>query len=181
MSVRYLLSCPGCQKQVPVEAGRAGGNVTCACGQTIEVPTVRALRELPQEEAPPRTASGGQDHSPGESNWGPKQGVLFLGFLILLAGGLPTLYKVVTYPQAPFRTPEQIADLAEMQFDQMTVTQSWHVWKTVIEEQGLSNQPTIYEAQYEAKMAEQNQWLMIFGFVTVCGVLILLGGLFMRN
>lgn len=182
MSARYLLTCSGCQKQVPVEAGRAGGNVTCECGETLEVPTMRALRELPQETAPAEAESVSSPvAASAESNWGPKQGVLLLGLILFVAGLIPTLYMAATYPKLNMPTQEKMRDIAELQFDQMTLTRSWEVWKGIIEEQGLTTQPTLYEANYEKLAGQHNQWLAIFGSIAGLGFLTLLAGLFIRN
>ncbi len=43
MANDFLASCP-CGKLIPVTAGQAGGNVTCACGTTVEVPSLMQLK-----------------------------------------------------------------------------------------------------------------------------------------
>ena len=46
MSICYLLPC-SCGNSVPVESHQAGGSVNCTCGQSLNVPSLRDLRELP--------------------------------------------------------------------------------------------------------------------------------------
>ena len=77
----YLLPC-SCGKTVPVEVRQAGGRVTCSCGTQLEVPALRQLRQLPQQQAvgQPRSAS----------SWGTRQGwvavsLIVVAFLVALA------------------------------------------------------------------------------------------------
>ena len=51
-SMRYLLPC-SCGQSVGVEFRQAGGQVRCACGRVLEVPSLRTIRQLEPEVAPP--------------------------------------------------------------------------------------------------------------------------------
>lgn len=50
MAVRYLLDCT-CGERLTVEPRQAGSQVTCQCGRTLDVPTLRGLQALPAAEA----------------------------------------------------------------------------------------------------------------------------------
>src|SRR4051812_25128337 len=85
MSQRYLLSC-SCGRTIPVGMSQAGSTVTCECGQSLAVPTIRGLKTLPPEkgfaEAPPLRSGPAT-----EFNGINLQGALFVvGLLLLLAG-----------------------------------------------------------------------------------------------
>lgn len=41
--MKYRVDC-GCGKEIAVGAGQAGSTVACACGRTVEVPSLRELR-----------------------------------------------------------------------------------------------------------------------------------------
>lgn len=182
MSSRFLLPCPDCGKQIPVEGGRAGGTATCSCGKTVDVPRMGILRTFPQEaSASLSTGSTASDASESNSNWGLRQGLMLLGAILLLAGGIPALYNTVTFPEPPYRTQEQIKDFADVQFDKMTLTESWAFWKTFIEPQGLTRQPTQYEAAYEKQAADLRQWIIIFSAVAIVGAILVLAGFFVRG
>lgn len=176
MSSRYLLPCPECGRQIPVEGGRAGGTATCSCGKTIEVPRVGILRTFPQEAAASVQAEG--NRAEANSNWGLRQGLTLLGLLLLLAGGIPALYKTVTFPPAPVRTEEQIQDMADVHFEKMNLTDSWKFWKQYIEPQGLTREPTPYEAAYERIAADLRQWIIIFSAVAIVGAIMIVAGFF---
>lgn len=179
MSARYLLTCPACEKQIPVEAGRAGGTTTCSCGASVDVPTVRVLRTLPQETVAV-TSTGDKPDVP-QSTWGQKQGVMLLGLLLILAGGVPAAYKWVTFPKPPFRTQDEIRDVADIQFEKMSLSDTWQFWKTYIEPQGLTREPTIYEAAYVRQSADIQQWIFLYCGVAAVGVILLLAGMFLRS
>jgi hypothetical protein len=92
MTTRYLLPC-ACGKDVTVDAKKAGLNVSCACGASLEVPTRRGLERLKRLAETPREVRG----------WGPRHGALFLGGLLLLAG----LAAQVVPGLFPYRDPSQ--------------------------------------------------------------------------
>lgn len=179
MSARYLLPCPDCGKQIPVEGGRAGGTTVCSCSKSVDIPRMGILRTYPQEASaslPVRSAA-----EVSSASWGMRQGMMLLGIILLLAGGIPALYRTVTFPKAPYRTEEQIKDFADVHFDKMTVTESWQFWKTFIEPQGLTRQPNVYEAEYERVAADLRQWIMVFSAVALVGAVLLVTGFFMRG
>jgi hypothetical protein len=176
MSARYLLPCPECGTQIPVEGGRAGGTATCSCGKVIDVPRVGILRTFPQEAE--ATAPGGAKASEANSNWGLRQGMVLLGALLLLAGGIPALYRTITFPPAPYKTQSQVKDMADVHFDKMNLTDSWKFWKQYIEPQGLTHAPTPEEAFYERKAADLRQLISIFWAIAIVGAILIVAGFF---
>jgi hypothetical protein len=79
MSAQYLLPC-SCGQKVRVEPAQAGGQVACACGANLNVPTLRGLKQLeiaPPDEAAVRRSAGRQ--------WGPVRGAMFsIGLLVVV-------------------------------------------------------------------------------------------------
>lgn len=62
--MRYLLSCP-CGHKIPVSRSQAGSQLPCPiCGQTLEVPTIRGLANLPLEQQPPAEGTVGKRTAP---------------------------------------------------------------------------------------------------------------------
>src|SRR5262249_46883110 len=68
-SMKYLLPCPACNLRLPVETGQAGQTIRCSCGNSVEVPSIRGLRDL--EQVP--------DERPVAASWTRRKGLLFLG------------------------------------------------------------------------------------------------------
>lgn len=92
MSQQYLLPCP-CGQTIPIEISQAGRSVTCAsCGESIEVPTMREIRQLEPVELPADEAPSGE--------WTTLRNSLFAGgFAITTIALIFTaicLYKYVT-------------------------------------------------------------------------------------
>jgi hypothetical protein len=73
--MKYLLACPSCGTKNPVETGQAGQSIRCSCGNTIEVPSIRAMRSL--------EAQG--EEVPTAPRWSTRQGLIFLGLAITAA------------------------------------------------------------------------------------------------
>ncbi|MBP3556222.1 MAG: hypothetical protein J6K20_00765 [Thermoguttaceae bacterium] len=47
MSARYQLTCPRCNRQIPIEISQAGQTLPCECGETLRVPTMLKIKRLP--------------------------------------------------------------------------------------------------------------------------------------
>ena len=72
-----------CGESVVIEAGQAGQQVTCKCGATLEVPTLRGVKQLDVYESP--TA---KEAAVDGSGWNALFGVMFsLGLLLLVIAG----------------------------------------------------------------------------------------------
>ena len=87
----YLLPCPHCENEIPVANYQAGDETTCSqCGQSVAIPKLGELRQLPTVEVPstPGAAgeSGGGDLSP------VRRGGFLLFGLIALASFLIAVF-----------------------------------------------------------------------------------------
>jgi hypothetical protein len=71
---QYVLPCQ-CGRSLEVGTGQAGRTVRCECGTELEVPSIRGLEHL--QRATPEQV---------ESKWGARQGVLFVGLLLMALG-----------------------------------------------------------------------------------------------
>jgi hypothetical protein len=79
MSQQFLLPC-SCGQKVRVGNAQAGGQVICACGKNVPVPTLRGLRQL--EPAPAEVIGKTALH------WSPLHGAAFAGALLLATAGV---------------------------------------------------------------------------------------------
>ena len=71
--MKYLLPCTACGQKTPVATGQAGQTIHCACGSALDIPSIRALRQLePVAEAPAAPL------------WNKQKGLLFVGSAIAL-------------------------------------------------------------------------------------------------
>ncbi len=84
MSQRFLLPC-SCGRTIPVGISQAGANVTCDCGQSVAVPTIRGLKALQpvKEDSPPL-----KTQKQSEFNGVNLHGAMFVVGLFLLFGGI---------------------------------------------------------------------------------------------
>jgi len=117
---RYLLPCP-CGRQVPVARRQAGETVRCACGESLEVPTLLRLTRLPRAAEPaPGAASG--------ATWGLRHRLWLLGTVIFVLAVVPIVVLVLCFPSPPQKIsppPEQIREEART----FSATDAWVVWR----------------------------------------------------
>jgi hypothetical protein len=91
MTQHFLLPC-SCGQKVRVGNAQAGGQVICACGKSVSVPTLRGLRQL--EPAPVEVI--------GKTalQWSPVHGAAFAGALLLATAGAALMaYHLFYYSQ----------------------------------------------------------------------------------
>jgi hypothetical protein len=115
---KYLLTC-GCGKTVPVDVGQAGGQIACSCGNQLDVPALRQLRQLPQEKVAEAVA---------RSTWGTRQGwitVTLIATGILLAWSAWTWWNQPVQPK--FVVEEHMADVDRF-LKQMKPVDAWERW-----------------------------------------------------
>ncbi len=114
----YLLRCD-CGKTVPVEIGQAGGQVRCECGAQLDVPPLRALRQLPLAESTADTNRG---------QWSAANGAvaaLLTVTVLLLAAA--TWSRLTEPPVREFDAAEHIRNM-EGNVERLTPVQAWQVW-----------------------------------------------------
>jgi len=128
MSTLYLLPC-SCGEKLQVEIRQAGESIVCTCGKSLDIPTLRALRQLDSVSEPSNPSA--------RSRWSPLQGVLFVAgsalliislatntflLLIIREGAKPTRLSS-SNPKATVR--EELADLSP--------EEAWLEWQTLRE------------------------------------------------
>jgi hypothetical protein len=116
---KYLVEC-SCGNKLPVEMGQAGGQITCSCGNLVDVPPLRKLRHLPPAET---------EAARPTSTWSARKGVITAS--LLLAGTLAVInaWSWFTQPKVPVFDAEFYQhDVIEHRLKNMTPTQSWQWW-----------------------------------------------------
>jgi hypothetical protein len=170
--MKYLLPC-SCGRSITIDIGQAGRRVTCACGASQDVPTLRAIRKLPPagEEKAAKSAA--------PRAWSPLQGALFgvgatLAFLsaCVLAYSLSVLWKI-DLTKARDETDAELAAAVDFSVDR-----SYELY-VQIRAEGLGEFPTQYMRR---RYAAGVYFRLSMGALTgaVVGVLLIVGSIFVR-
>lgn len=119
---QYLVSCR-CGSQVVVSPSLAGSTVVCACGQSIDVPTLREMRDLPVESS---------EHGEGGSQWTVRHSMAAATIIVavglaIFAGYLFWQYRHLD-GQIPRFVPEERAKIVEENIRQLTPARVWELW-----------------------------------------------------
>lgn len=103
MAARYLLPCE-CGATTPIEVNQAGSSVVCSCGKTLEVPSLRAVRQL---------TPCGDSMDKRESTWNPAAGMIFVsGVAIALVGASVAFFMHMNSLQAVNFVPPPESEVA---------------------------------------------------------------------
>jgi hypothetical protein len=172
MTLHYLLPC-SCGQKVRVANSQAGGQVACACGKSLSVPTLRGLREL---EFAPAEIQG-----PARPGWSPLHGALFSSGLLVATAGLVVLTLYVwRYTQLVGWTTDRSAEVVQgesAQIDTLTALQMLSAWSELMEE-GLGERRTPIWVAAKEKIGEYRVWMAIGGGAFLGGALLSLATLF---
>jgi len=162
--MQYLLPC-ACGQKLRVAPAQAGGQVSCGCGQSLTVPTLRGLKAL--EPAPDKPLS------PTAPGWSAIHGLVFSLSLVVAAAGLVTaayylwLYSAVQQHTVDY-TEQWIAESAPV--DTLTPVQALQVWKDNVES-GLHQELTPSWVAARAAAAHYLFWVKVGGCLLAGGLL----------
>jgi hypothetical protein len=113
MASDYLLPC-ACGRTHRISSRQAGGTVACACGASLEVPTMRELDRL----EPAATTTPVRQKA-----WGLRQGLMFLGSVIVGGGVAAGCYFSLFVMPAP-----QEGEVPQAMLDALQPAEAWAVW-----------------------------------------------------
>jgi hypothetical protein len=163
MSQLYLLPC-SCGQKTPVSVAQAGGHVTCACGKSLPVPTLRGLREL--EIAP----AAAPEKKPG---WSRVHGAVFASGLTVAAIGIVLLAmsalqysQIVGFGYTKDRT-QDVLKSQQADIEGMSPVQVLAEWRKDVEE-GLGEQEEPPWSKFKRLAASNIAWIK-FGVAAVVG------------
>ncbi len=165
---QYLLPC-SCGRKVAVDRSQAGLQTECECGARLEVPTMRGLADLETVDAPAAEAEATAD----KGGWGPPQGLMFLGGLILCIGLAAVAYVYPGRPHIVFDTVGLHRDIGSLNPEM-----SWQLWQEL--RQGLNRAPTELSSGYENALSTYYRHLTMAGGLAVLGAVLLVAGLAMK-
>ena len=114
VETKYLLPC-SCGRKIPIQPARAGQEIRCTCGASLDVPTMLEMATL--QRAQPETAS-----EQPVGSWGIRQSLVLLGVVITLTAVGLEIGLYLTRP-AMF-TPDQIRQWVRAD----SPLESWNRW-----------------------------------------------------
>jgi hypothetical protein len=169
MSQIYLLPC-SCGQKVRVANSQAGGQVTCVCGRSLGIPTLRDLKAL--ELAPEE-----RKNKPARA-WNRIQGAIFASGLFLAAiGGTLIGYYLLKYAQ--LRTSgmaqDRSSDFAKAmtaQIDTLTPVQALELWTPEIKAEGLGEAHPPFWVTARVQIANYLWWIELGVGAIFAGLLI---------
>jgi len=169
MSKLYLLPC-SCGQKTPVSVAQAGGQVTCICGKSLSVPTLRGLREL--EIAPTVAVEK-------KAGWSRVHGAIFASGLTIAAIGVVLLtLSALQYGQIVGfgYTKDRTADVLRSQqadIESMSPTQVLSEWRKDVEE-GLGEPEEPPWSKFKRLAASNVAWIKFGAAAVIGGILIAL-------
>jgi len=164
--MKYLLPCSACGKSIPVEVSQAGHRIHCTCGQALDVPTMRAIRQLPAERSdkPPLRRER-------TSSWSLLQRLLFVCGLTIATAGLVTA-GFFLFARTRVDTSETAwdnIDQSHRAIESLNISDAWDLWMEVRDETiGPYNPPGFIIRRYYSA-----EWFRI----SMGGVIALIVGL----
>jgi hypothetical protein len=170
MKTSYLLPCQ-CGKDVPVAANQSGLAVHCECGAELTVPALRGLaglRRTESVEAAPTT---------DVAAWGPRQGVVFLGLVILIGSLLASLVLWYGRPRPPI--PPAFDEWNQNDVEERTPEELLELWE-ILREGPADPEWASHTAGYLYAEREFRNWLTLVLAVAVLGLVLTLAGLLAR-
>jgi hypothetical protein len=117
---QHLVTCV-CGRQLPVDLGQAGEQLTCVCGTNVSVPTLRQLRQLPLAAAAEAAPTAGR-------TWGARQGAIAASLIfatLSLLGAAASRYSEHPLPQ--FHSEAQIK-MVDQFLTKKSPAELWLIW-----------------------------------------------------
>jgi hypothetical protein len=156
----YFLPC-SCGRKIPIEPTQAGQRIPCACGATLEAPTLLAMTSLervqPKETAVVRV-----------SRWGGRQQMIVSGSLVFLLSLVWIAYLARTWPRRPEVDPQRM----QQQYQAMQPVETWDRWQRL--RSGLPDR----DEEYFSNLSTARRWLAVALVVAAVGAGII-GGAFL--
>jgi hypothetical protein len=129
MRKRFLLPCD-CGKKLIVDATQAGEQLSCECGASLAVPTLRGLESLERLDEPAEASASSRRPSSAHPSRMLGSDLAFAGFLFLLILSVVALIPLVLIWLRLDTSFDMETDLlyGEQQIDMISVDESWQLW-----------------------------------------------------
>lgn len=123
MKKKYLLTCR-CGRSVPVESNQAGLSVSCACGETIDVPSFRELSSTARVIATDTPESASL-----QTQWGPREATIFLGLALMATAAGVGAYLFFNRPTPPRFIIH--GDRVRQSIEALTLEETFELWQAL--------------------------------------------------
>jgi hypothetical protein len=172
MSQLYLLPC-SCGQATRVAVAQAGGEVVCACGNRLQVPTMRGIRQL---KLAPAEAIAKQ--APG---WSRVHGTLFAAGMVAAVIGVSIVaFCFLQYARIRFSywgdlSKDRTADVTKAMaadIDRLTPVETLQLWTEEIHKEGLGEVETPPWIKFKEKLNEYVWWIRAGGAAILSGVIV---------
>ena len=173
MATKYLLPCD-CGKAVPIETSQAGEQVGCACGATLDIPTLRGIKQLAVEEPT-------SDAKP-KAEWNALSGSMFsVGLLLAVIGVTAASYYFYQASLLPTEDPNWYGTVeAEKTLDTVDSFHLVDIWNDFVST-GLGER---HEPQHIVNRATVAHYRLLGSCgagAGVLGLLLIVGSFFMTG
>lgn len=162
----YELTCT-CGAKHAVTVSQAGQSIHCPCGNSLAIPTLRGLKELPQVQTPATGTTRAIDQAP-RGKPSVAIGVLVTTFFIALAAAIFVGYQRWTMDTS--QTEESERQAAIEMFDQADATllsEAWDQFSTTA--LGPPSKPAFYYVEKRRQKLESGLGLAL-GIALVSGL-----------
>jgi hypothetical protein len=129
---------------------------------------MRGLAELETVDAPSTEAAA------EKGAWGPPQGLMFLGGVILVVGLAALAYAYPMRPQIVFDTASLNRDIGSLNAED-----SWKLWQEL--RQGLNRAPTPLGSEYQNALHTYYRNVTMAGGLAILGLVLVLTGVAMKS
>ena len=172
MSNRYLLPC-SCGQKLRVAVAQAGEQLTCGCGKTHVVPTLRGMRQL--EMAPLETTSK------KTLAWTPVHGAIFSLSLLAVAAGLAiATYFIWRSSQVSGFTPDRSSEVVKQDWeriDKLSPEETLNEW-TETTASGIGKEVTPVWVAARQALVSYRRWITAGTLAAAVGLIAAVGTLF---
>jgi hypothetical protein len=137
VSQKYLLPC-ACGRQYTIEPRQAGTTIHCACGGTLDAPTmmqITALEPVPPEDAVPSSLSA----------WGTRHRMGLVGVVLMIVGALGLAALALNHPVP--QVEEVDVAVLRREAERLPPAVTWRYWEML--KRGLDQQ---IDEKYAAAM-----------------------------
>jgi hypothetical protein len=136
---------------------------------------MRGLREL--EIAPPEESS---EPRPAESAWGLRQGLMLVGALLIAFSLLPAGFLYSILPEKPVFDLRANIEANEQNIDDMSLVETWMVWREDMLGRGLRKYPNAAVEAYEVHRAAVLPWIFLALAIAALGLILAVAGAFAK-
>ncbi|MCH5375312.1 MAG: hypothetical protein JJ992_15175 [Planctomycetes bacterium] len=167
--MKYLLPCDQCGKEHEVDPSQAGESLPCQCGHTIEVPSLRGLRELK-----PAVTTQVRPASSRRSSELSRRLILVGGMLLIALGLIVSAYGGLIRMQIQVpETPSTQDPDVDASIDKLSPADAHRLW-TKFRDEGVG--PYQVPFHFLAELTQDYYTRIMIGGLILAGIGILLAG-----